>query len=426
VVLATPLAAGVTVLGVSAPAQAASGITAPGTATIIKGSTTTVSAQADNVLNAALQVAPPGSNSFETIASGGNLLGTTYLSKAVSIAKNGVYQVRLTGGLTGTTFDSRSFTVRVPPAMPAGLRTNASGRQVVVRWKRGSESDLVGYKVAAAGTTTRTRSTKDMCADTECMTTITFPAGAGGQVPVFVTALRSDGAKGTVGSKAATSTVDLANGPGSGGLTDGGLGLPGTPSDVPLNPLQDNAPIDLPSVTPDGATPGFQYPAPEPEVAAPAESAPAARNAAAATPLQWGKSLGIALILLLLAAHLGTWTRRMRVAEARGETAAAGAGDPGGRDRSKAAAGGSTGTTSAGTAAGSATTEVAAPAVATAWSSADKPSETPAGAVTTETVATAGAPRTEVARPTGGHRGAPKAPGQRATSSGYRGRRRAD
>jgi hypothetical protein len=319
VMLATPVAAGVAVLGVTAPAQAATGITAPGAETITKGSTVTVSARADNMLNAALQIAAPGSDDFETIASGGNLLGTTNLSKTVGIARNGVYQVRLAGGLTGATYDSRRFTVRVPPATPEGLRTSASGRKVVLRWKRGLESDLTGYKVAATGVKTRTGSTKDMCADTDCMTTITLPAGAAGQIPVFVKALRSDGAGGTVGSKVATSTVDLAGT--TGGLPAGSPGLPGLPPGVPLNPLQTNAPITLPSVMPDGATPGFQYPAPAPEVAAPAQSAPAARNAAATTSLQWGKSLATALILLVVAAHLGTWTRRVRMAEARGGAA---------------------------------------------------------------------------------------------------------
>jgi hypothetical protein len=312
VMLATPVAAGVAVLGVTAPAQAATGITAPGAETITKGSTVKVSARADNMLNAALQLAAPGSGDFETIASGGNLLGTTNLSKTVGIARNGVYQVRLVGGVTGATYDSRRFTVRVPPATPEGLRTSASGQKIVVRWKRGLESDLTGYKVAATGARTQTGSTEDMCADTGCMTTMTLPAGAAGQIPVFVKALRSDGAGGTVASKVATSKVDLART--AGGLpAAGGPGLPGLPPSVPLNQLQTNAPMTLPSVTPDGATPGFQYPVPAPEVAAPAQPAPAA----AAASLQWGKSLATALILLVIAAHLSTWTRRVRMAEAR-------------------------------------------------------------------------------------------------------------
>ncbi|WP_157419744.1 hypothetical protein [Actinomadura kijaniata] len=63
---------------------------------------------------------------------------------------------------------------------------------------------------------------------------------------------------------------------------------------------------------PPGSTPGFTYPAPQ----VLGTSAPKATNAAATDSLQWGKSIGIALILLVIAAHLGTWTRRLRVAQA--------------------------------------------------------------------------------------------------------------
>ncbi|MGK5552480.1 hypothetical protein ACSNOI_12780 [Actinomadura kijaniata] len=63
---------------------------------------------------------------------------------------------------------------------------------------------------------------------------------------------------------------------------------------------------------PPGSTPGFTYPAPQ----VLGTSAPKATNVAATNSLQWGKSIGIALILLVIAAHLGTWTRRLRVAQA--------------------------------------------------------------------------------------------------------------
>jgi hypothetical protein len=65
-------------------------------------------------------------------------------------------------------------------------------------------------------------------------------------------------------------------------------------------------------VQPDGATPGFAYPTPQ--VAN--QLSPKAKNVAATSSLQWGKSVGIALVLLVIAAHLGTWTRRLRVAQA--------------------------------------------------------------------------------------------------------------
>ena len=435
VLLAVPVAVGVMVLGLTSPAQAATGITAPGTETITEGSTVKVSAQADNVLNAVLQIAAPGSDEFETIASGGNLLGTTHLSKTVGIARNGVYKVRLRGGLTGATYDSRSFTVRVPPATPDGLRTSAAGGKVVVRWKRGLESELTGYQIAATGTTARTRSVRDICADTECRTTITLPAGTSGRIPVFVKALRSDGAGGTVGSKIARSTVDLAGGPLPAGVPAERPGLPGVAPDIPLSPLQTNAPLGLPAVTPDGAAPGFQYPAPVPEVAAPAQPVSAPGNAAV-TPYQWGKSLASALILLLIAGHLSTWTRRVRVAEAR--NAAAGGRTDDADDRR----------TPAEESAGESASDPADPvksveadSVPKAGSrpvksvlngSARKPGAAPADAPPPAPAASSlpspserwAARRSAMAdRPSSGHRGAPS---QRPVNSGYRGRRRAD
>ncbi len=80
---------------------------------------------------------------------------------------------------------------------------------------------------------------------------------------------------------------------------------------TPLTPFNNESPVTLPSVQPDGATPGFTYPAPQI-----ATDSPKAQNIAATDRLQWGKSVGIALILLIVAAHLGTWTRRLRVAQA--------------------------------------------------------------------------------------------------------------
>ena len=81
-----------------------------------------------------------------------------------------------------------------------------------------------------------------------------------------------------------------------------------------LNPLNGASPFSLPSVAPDGSAQGFQYPSPDPQVAAPPPSQPQARNVSETTPIKWGQSLAIALVLLVISAHLGMWSRRQRLA----------------------------------------------------------------------------------------------------------------
>jgi hypothetical protein len=394
VALATPLAIGLTVIGVTAPAQAESGITSPAE-TVTHGGNITVSAKVDNVVRAELQVAPPGAG-YTAIASGGNLLGSTRLSNRVDLTRNGVYQVRLKGSLTGTVYDAQSFAVRIPPAAPSDLRSSVAGKKVALQWARGTEADLTGYQVAASGVTARAMSTGAVCSGAACAATLTLPAGVTGQAGVYVRALRADGSGGTVKSSISSSRVAVAR-PATGttmaapGVTPtaGAAGLPGTPPAAPLNPLQSNSPITLPSVTPQDATPGFQYPAPIPEVAMPAQSPPNAKNVSATSGLQWGKSLAVALILLIIAAHLGTWTRRTRIAEA----VAGGAGrKAGGRAQRKAKA-----------------------------EATSTPADTTAAMATT----TAATPETKSeTKPTGGRRSAAKASGRHG-NGGYRGRRRA-
>jgi hypothetical protein len=108
--------------------------------------------------------------------------------------------------------------------------------------------------------------------------------------------------------------------PGGGGtLSPGGAGaLPGGNSGVggnnyALNPLNGASPFSLPSVAPDGSGLGFEYPSPDPQVASP-PSQPVARNVSQTTPIKWGQSLAIALVLLVISAHLGMWSRRQRLA----------------------------------------------------------------------------------------------------------------
>jgi hypothetical protein len=118
---------------------------------------------------------------------------------------------------------------------------------------------------------------------------------------------------------------------GAGSLPTGGAGNGANPA-LGLNPLNGASPFSLPSVAPDGSGLGFAYPSPEPEVASPA-SQPVARNVSQTTPVKWGQSLAIALVLLLISAHLGMWSRRQRLA-AEG-AGAAGAGTRPGRGKGR-------------------------------------------------------------------------------------------
>jgi hypothetical protein len=133
-------------------------------------------------------------------------------------------------------------------------------------------------------------------------------------VTVAVRARRSTGKGGSLYSSASSASAVMSGT--TGDLPSGtapslpsGTGAPST--STPLTPFNNESPVTLPSVQPDGATPGFAYPAPKI-----ATDAPKAVNVAATDRLQWGKSVGIALILLVVAAHLGTWTRRLRVSQA--------------------------------------------------------------------------------------------------------------
>jgi hypothetical protein len=80
-----------------------------------------------------------------------------------------------------------------------------------------------------------------------------------------------------------------------------------------LNPLNGASPFSLPSVAPDGSSLKFEYPSPDPQVASP-PSRPMAHNISETTPIKWGQSLAIALVLLIISAHLGMWSRRQRLA----------------------------------------------------------------------------------------------------------------
>ncbi|MGI5224082.1 hypothetical protein [Actinoallomurus sp. CA-142502] len=183
---------------------------------------------------------------------------------------------------------------------------------------------------------------------------------------------------------------------GSNGTSSGVGSLPtgnvGNGATIGNNPLNGASPFSLPSVAPDGSGLGFEYPSPEPQVASPL-SQPVARNVSQTTPIKWGQSLAIALVLLIISAHLGMWSRRQRLA-AEGARAIGG-GKRAGRGRLKAKGGRSRKATATMAATGVLTKPAADEASSAATGSSAVDSDTPSGALKT----TAASGTAEVAEP---------------------------
>ncbi|MFC5749175.1 hypothetical protein [Actinomadura rugatobispora] len=313
--LAAPLAMGLPVLGASVPAEAAATtVLAPQNGAVItSGSNVTARAHFDFAVDMQLRANIPGSG--DTFLTKRNLAGD--MSASIPLRRNGRYTVYMKGGITGHVYDSNTFTVRIPPAQPSGVSAKASGGKLVVQWNLGLEDDISGYTVSAGSAGSKSGSAGSLCSGTNCTTTLSIPSGASGSIPVKVRAKRPDGLGGSVSSGIAATSASVGSGSGSGSGSLGSVppAAPGAapPSGTaPLRPFNNESPVTLPSVQPDGAAPGFTYPTPQ--VAN--QMSPKAENASAIDSLQWGKSVGIALVLLVVAAHLGTWTRRLRVAQA--------------------------------------------------------------------------------------------------------------
>ncbi|MFA1546526.1 hypothetical protein [Actinomadura chokoriensis] len=310
VALAAPLAMSFPVLG-ALPAQAAttSVITPADGAVITSGSQATAKAHFDFAITMQLRVNGPGIG--DTFIAEKDFSGD--ISGTFPITQNGRYTVSLKGKQTGHLYDSNTFTVRIAPAAPTGLSAAVSGGKLVVKWNRGLEDDLTGYALSGSGVKSKSGSLGSLCQGTSCSTTLSLTRSSG-SVSVGVRARRSTGTGGSLYSSSSTATASA--GGGSGSLPGGSA--PSLPSNssvpsasTPLTPFNNESPVTLPSVQPDGATPGLTYPAPQI-----ATDSPKAQNVAATDRLQWGKSVGIAIVLLIVAAHLGTWTRRLRVAQA--------------------------------------------------------------------------------------------------------------
>ncbi len=315
IALATPLAMAFPVFGVM-PAVASNGISAPQNGSVItSGSQVTVRATYDFAFQMQLRAKTPGSG--DTFLTSGGVLEHS-LSAPLSLDRNGRYTVYIKGSQTGHVYATSTFTVRIAPSAPTGVSASVSGGRIKVNWNLGQEDDLTGYSVSSSGGGSKSGSVGSLCSGSSCSASI--PVGsASGSVSVRVQARRSTGLGGSVTSPTSSAIVSVGGGSGNGpntsvppGTTVPPSGGNGTNRNTPLTPFNNQSPVTLPSVQPTDATPGFAYPTPQ--VAS--SQSPKAENAAASTQLQWGRSIGIALVLLVVAAHLGTWTRRLRTAQA--------------------------------------------------------------------------------------------------------------
>ncbi|MEO3785354.1 hypothetical protein ABGB12_18650 [Actinocorallia sp. B10E7] len=232
---------------------------------------------------------------------------------------NGTVKVKLEAVLPWDEASS-TFRMAVPASAPSGVTASVTGNnKVTVRWNKGTEPDLTGYTLSSDF---GTRNVSAASCGAQCSVTLTAPATAGGQATIQVVAKRA----GAAASGASTRTVKLK---GTGQPPSNNGNAP-APAPAPSNYTWPNPPQStvFPTVAPDPG--GFStdppevsvYPTPtDPAVLDPSVvslNSTGLTGTMADESLQWGKSMAIALVLLLCAAHLGTWTRRLRTARAIG------------------------------------------------------------------------------------------------------------
>ncbi|GAB3660247.1 hypothetical protein GCM10027589_21890 [Actinocorallia lasiicapitis] len=240
--------------------------------------------------------------------------------------RNGPVKVMLQDPVPFNSVES-TFVLAVPPSAPSGVQAKVSGNKITVSWNRGGEPDLTGYSV-----TTSLGGGKSVGVGScggRCTTTLSVGA-AGGQLGIQVVAKR----RGAEPSGATSRTVRLAGtAPPSSGNNNNPVPPPGNNWSAPSN--NGNNPNPFPNVNPPPGDP-FSTVSPAPEASAPELSPddgsdidtsllpqPVADSRMSTTEesLQWGKSIAMALVLLLCAGHLGTWTRRLRAARSGGGVA---------------------------------------------------------------------------------------------------------
>ena len=173
-------------LGLAVPASAASGITSPGAGEVVTADAVVpVRALVEAPGPSELSLQAPGAKQAEVVAVSADPGELAYdfdtaCASAVCTgrqpAANGTWTVRLSGAAK----DERTFVVRIPPAAPEEVEVSRSEGGVLVRWARGAEPDLRGYRIqSAAGAVLRDRIGLSACdAEGRCMAEVPEDAGA--------------------------------------------------------------------------------------------------------------------------------------------------------------------------------------------------------------------------------------------------------
>ena len=150
-------------------------------------------------------------------------------------APNGVWTVVVTGAAgagAGAGGASQTFTLKVPPRVPAAFTARASGaRQIAFTWSKGTEPDLTSYTLYdGAGKVARALPAADACTGSSCSYVLTYPADAPGRHDFALTSHRRTAptGTGTVESSKAVAGATLAA-PASGSRL---TGAPGSPADA--------------------------------------------------------------------------------------------------------------------------------------------------------------------------------------------------
>ena len=232
----------------ASPADAASGITAPGNGTVYTVDTNVhISATVDrNTGSAQLRLQSPAGGGPQTVAT-----ASTSLTAGASLsydfdtatcasfpascsgrseALNGVWTVTLVSG--SSVVDTSTFTLRIAPRAPRDFTARPDGyRAVVLSWTKGDEPDLTGWTVVADGTPSQDLGT-DVCSGSDCSATLTYAEdGTGDHRYVLVahrrTAPGSSDSVDSPDSSEATATLDAPPPPPPPSPSDGGSATTG-------------------------------------------------------------------------------------------------------------------------------------------------------------------------------------------------------
>lgn len=363
--LVAPLVVGLVIGAPAVPAFAATEITAPSDGAVVTGgSSVLITASLDLLESGALELRGPEDDGFHRVDTSFHTVdkesGQLQYRLDVRSAPNGTYTVHLTSQLLLAQGDGEhTFKLRVPPQPPEDLTAKVNeSRAVLLRWKRGPEPDLAGYDVlSSTGDKLSSLSVGSACDGGSCAAMLDAPAGSAGEQVGFAvrarrhTAPSSNATVSSAPSKVVTQvpapapTVSSSPNPSSaatpsdGGTSPGsaGSGGGGLPAERPvprhalpdLQPLASTSRLSLPDVTGAGSAgrnlPQLGNPAQKLAPSGPlGTSATSSNNSAsgpmtitAMDPMQWWKTVALGLVLLLVTAHFGTWTRRRRPASAR-------------------------------------------------------------------------------------------------------------